>query len=75
MNDNVLYILEKSRAKQYIKVIIDPKGDDWFIYFQWIEKKTDKIKSECIVIRKDIPDWISHLTGSLGWKIKEKIKT
>jgi hypothetical protein len=75
MNEDILYILEKPRGKQYIKVMVDPKGDDWFIFFQWIEKKTNKIKLQYIVIRKDVPDWISHLTGFLGWKIITKKET
>ncbi len=71
MSEKVLYILEKPRAKQYIKVIVDPDDEDeWFILFQWIEKKTGEIKNQSIVIRKDIPTLIRHLTGSLEWQIK-----
>lgn len=71
MNEKILYILEKPRAKQYIKVIVDPNDEDeWFILFQWIDKKTESVKNQSIVIRKDIPSWIRYLTGSLEWQIK-----
>ena len=76
MSDKILYILEKPRAKQYIRVMVDPEDpDEWFILFQWIDKKTESIKHQSIVIRKDIPDWIRYQTESLGWKIKTNNNT
>jgi hypothetical protein len=71
MSEKVLYILEKPRGKKYIKVIVDPEDEDeWFILFQWIDRKSEKVDHQSIVIRKDIPGWIQYLTESLGWKIK-----
>jgi hypothetical protein len=72
MSDKILYILEKPRAKQFIRVIVDPEDEDeWFILFQWIEKKTNVIKHQSMIIRKDIPQWIEY-QKSLGWEIKTK---
>jgi hypothetical protein len=76
MSNKILYILEKPRAKQYIRVMVDPEDpDEWFILFQWIDKKTESIKHQSTIIRKDIPDWIRYQTESLGWKIKTNNNT
>jgi len=64
----VLHILDKPRSKQYIKFVVDPTDEDgWFIHVQWIDKKTEKIKSQSTIIRKDVERWKGSLIGMGGW--------
>jgi len=62
-------ILEKARSRQRIEIITDTK-DDWFLYVTYIEKNTEKPVHSSMIIRKDLPNWITYL-GTMGWKEKK----
>jgi hypothetical protein len=67
----ILHTLTKSRSKYRIDFIVDPHKDNtdgWFILVRWIEKKTEKITDESMIIRKDVNTWISNLK-STGWQL------
>jgi hypothetical protein len=61
-------ILEKYRSRQTIHITTDTE-DDWFLYVKWVENKKDIVSHTSMIIRKDLPGWITYL-GSMGWKQK-----
>jgi hypothetical protein len=70
MSEKILHILEKKRSKYYMKFVIDPTDEDeWFILVQTVWKKNNKLERQSMIIRKDIPNWLSYLENYEGWKI------
>jgi hypothetical protein len=66
------YLLDKSRSRQRIEIIPD-ENDDWFLHVNWVEKKTKIISHSSCIIRKDLPGWITYLTGRVGgnWVVQK----
>lgn len=62
-------ILKKARSKILIEIVPDEK-DDWFLYVKRIEISSGKLKEKSMIIRKDLDNWVKHLTN-LGWKIQD----
>jgi hypothetical protein len=53
-----------------MKFVIDPTDEDeWFILVQTVWKKNNKLERQSMIIRKDIPNWLSYLENYEGWKI------
>ena len=65
-SEKVLYILEKPKAKTYYKIVED-KDDPWFIYIQKIDKKTNQIQKNSMIIAKDLESQL-NLIKSDGWE-------
>lgn len=61
-------ILEKYRSRQKICISTD-FDDDWFLYVKWVENKNGLVSHSSMIIRKDLPGWITYLE-SMGWKQK-----
>lgn len=68
-----LYILQKSKAKQRIEISLDLSmdPDGWFIKIDYIEKKTNKLKSTHCIIEKDLPHKLDILQRD-GWIMENK---
>lgn len=66
-----LYTLTKKRSPHRIDFIVD-KVDDWFIHVVTIRNTTKAIEDVSMIIRKDIPGWITYL-GSMGWVASEPL--
>jgi len=61
----ILHTLSKPKAKTSY-IFQEDKDDDYFAFFRKIEKKSSK-ETECsLMLRKDIPEWLSWLSNS-GW--------
>ena len=65
-----LYLLKKKRAKSIVEVYVDAE-DPWFLYFATRESKSRKLTDVSIIIRKDLPTWLSNF-ASTGW-VAEKL--
>jgi hypothetical protein len=66
-----LYTLKKKGSPHKIDFIVD-KLDDWFIHVVTIRNKTNKIEDISMIIRKDIPGWITYL-ATMGWVASEPL--
>ena len=64
-------ILRKPRSAQRVEISpdlsMDPDG--WFLNVNYIENKTNKLKSTTCIIEKDLPQWIGSLERN-GWIIE-----
>jgi hypothetical protein len=58
--------LNKPKSRQHVIIETD-RNDDWFLYVKFIENKTEEVTHTSMIIRKDLPGWITYL-GSMGWK-------
>jgi hypothetical protein len=67
MNNTIL--LHKKGSRQKVDIITDD-NDDWFLYVNFIEIKTGIINHSSMIIRKDLPGWLSYLS-TLGWNKKD----
>ena len=67
-----LYSLSKKHSKYVLEFLVDSE-DDWFIYVAQRLKKTRVIEDYSIIIRKDIPGWLSHKKKQ-GWEITENFE-
>lgn len=63
--------LEKYRSP-YIHVFqissLNDDGDDWFIMYAKVKRKTKQVKYSCTLIRKDVGAWIRGLISMEGCK-------
>jgi hypothetical protein len=64
-----LYVLNKKRSPDVIEYIVD-EDDDWFIYVTTKSRKSGEIKHVSMIIRKDMPNWLSY-AQSQGWEAKK----
>lgn len=63
----VEHILRKAKSKHRYEFVTWPK-DDWFIFVNQIENKTDKLVHSSLIIRKDKEVWLRYMTGTrMGW--------
>jgi hypothetical protein len=61
-----LYVLNKKRSPDVVEYIVD-EDDDWFIYVTTKRRKTGEITHVSMIIRKDMPNWLSY-AQSQGWE-------
>jgi hypothetical protein len=64
----VIYRLKKKRSRTYHIVTEDPESA-WFIYFYYLDTKTDAVKHRYIFIAKDITTYIRYLQRN-GWELE-----
>jgi hypothetical protein len=57
---NLIFTLKKTGAKSYYKIYEDI-DDPWFIYVLYIDKKTNSVKRNSMMIAKDIPSYLELL--------------
>jgi len=64
-NNKLTCLLKKSRSPLEVKIVED-LDDPYFFHIIMYRPKTKKVKSAEMIIRPDLPGWISYL-GSLGY--------
>jgi hypothetical protein len=57
--------LTKNKSTRRIEITTDQE-DEWFLYVNWIEKKSGKLIVSNMIIRKDLEGWLRYLEG-MGW--------
>ena len=62
--------LTKNKSTRRIEIVTDAE-DDWFLYINWIEKKSGKCAESNMIIRKDLENWLRYL-GTMGWVKKSE---
>jgi hypothetical protein len=68
MENQLIHIFNKPRAKQRVEIWIDYNMDEdgWFLEVKYVEKKTQKVASRHCIIKKDLGTWTNQLKSS-GW--------
>jgi len=68
MENKLIHVFDKPRARQRIEVWIDYQMDEdgWFLEFMYVEKKTQKMAHKHCIILKDLPTWINSIKNE-GW--------
>ena len=71
--NNIIYILNKPKAKQRIEISVDSSmdKDGWFLKINFIEKSSSAIASTHCVIEKDIHNWIRGFVTE-GWIVESE---
>jgi hypothetical protein len=64
-----IYVLNKKYSKFHLEFVIDTE-DDWFIYVVERTKKTKQPTFYHMIIRKDMPSWLSYRLRN-GWELIE----
>jgi hypothetical protein len=62
----VEHTLVKSRSRNRYEFVTCIQ-DDWFIYVNRVENKTNTLLSYSIIIRKDKEGWLRYMTGMQKW--------
>jgi hypothetical protein len=76
MENKLIHLFNKPRAKQRVEIQIDYEMDEdgWFLDVMYIENKTNKLAHKHCIILKDLNTWINSIKSE-GWIESELPKT
>jgi hypothetical protein len=64
------FVISKLKSKKIIEITQLDK-DDWFYKIQHLDKKTRKVDSSGMIIKKQIPEW-TEMLSQRGYLIEEQ---